>query len=56
VNVNLQKKCEDCGLKEPRFRLPSDGNRPRWCYGCAKGHKGAWDAPSNRCSHGRLSH
>ena len=56
VNVNLQKKCEDCGVKEPRFRLPSDGNRPRWCYGCAKGHKGAWDAPSNRCSHGRLSH
>ena len=38
--MQKQKMCEDCGLKQPSYGLPSDGKK-RWCAGCGKGHKGA---------------
>jgi hypothetical protein len=42
------KKCEDCGLKQPNFGLPAEG-KTRWCGGCAKGHAGAVDVAKTKC-------
>jgi hypothetical protein len=36
-----KRKCEDCGLVQPNFGLPSEGEKKRWCGPCAKGHTGA---------------
>ena len=32
------KKCEDCGLKQPSYGLPSEQGKKRWCVGCSKEH------------------
>jgi hypothetical protein len=47
-NRTKQKKCEDCGLKQPSCGLPTEGKR-WWCGGCAKGHVGAADLVSKKC-------
>ena len=42
------KKCEDCGLKQPRLGLPSEG-KLRWCVGCGKLHLGAVNLADKKC-------
>ena len=44
-----RRMCEDCALGQPRFGLPAEGGRRRWCGGCAKAHAGARDVVSRRC-------
>ena len=34
MNV-VSKKCEECGDKMARLRLPGEGKKQRWCGDCA---------------------
>jgi len=43
-----RKHCEDCGLKQPCFGLPTD-RKSRWCGGCAKEHAGAVNVVTKHC-------
>jgi hypothetical protein len=45
VDVTNAKR-EGCKLKRPSFGLPVEGNKNRWCFGCAKAHPGAVDIAS----------
>ena len=35
------KQCEDCSQKVPRFGVPGEVPKIRWCAGCAQKHTGA---------------
>jgi hypothetical protein len=49
----VNKKCEECQLKQPTFGLPSDRTK-RWCSGCAKGHAGAVNVVDKKCEECQL--
>lgn len=42
------RACEDCGVKQPSFGLPSE-RKARWCVGCIKGHVGAVNVLKKKC-------
>jgi hypothetical protein len=44
----VNKKCEDCQLKQPSFGLPAD-RKKRWCGVCAKGHAGVVNVVMRMC-------
>jgi hypothetical protein len=44
----VTKKCEDCDLVAASFGRLAEGKK-RWCFGCAKAHKGAVNVVSKKC-------